>query len=153
MRPVGERFWEKVDRRGADECWLWTASTDRYGYGQFWGPSGLCLAHRFAYELVVRPIPVGLKLDHVCHTNDPSCSGGPTCPHRRCVNPAHLEAVTAVENTRRGRSFSTVNAAKTHCPAGHAYTPSNTYRTPQGHRDCRQCVAARARRYKQRKAA
>jgi DNA adenine methylase len=27
-----DRFWAKVDTSG--DCWLWTASTDRYGYGQ-----------------------------------------------------------------------------------------------------------------------
>ena len=32
MKSVEERFWEKVDRRGPDECWPWTAYSDRYGY-------------------------------------------------------------------------------------------------------------------------
>lgn len=30
-----ERFLNKVDSRGPDECWEWTASTDKDGYGQF----------------------------------------------------------------------------------------------------------------------
>lgn len=30
---VAERFWSKVDK--TDDCWLWTAATNRRGYGQF----------------------------------------------------------------------------------------------------------------------
>jgi hypothetical protein len=46
--------------------------------------------HRFAYELLVGPIPAGLVLDHLCR-------------NRLCVNPNHLEPVTNSENPRRGR--------------------------------------------------
>ena len=58
-----KRFWEKVDRRGPDECWEWTASVKPNGYGQFsvvrdgkWLKS---YAHRYGYELIVGPIPEG----------------------------------------------------------------------------------------------
>jgi len=61
------------------------------------------LAHRIAYQLVVGPIPDGLVLDHLCHTRDPDCADNANCPHRRCVNPAHLEPVTRRENIARGR--------------------------------------------------
>lgn len=30
-------------------------------------------------------------------------------------------------------------AAKTHCPRGHAYTPENTYLSKRGWRNCREC--------------
>jgi hypothetical protein len=63
------------------------------------------------------------------------------------VNPAHLEAVEAVENAHRSG-----HAVKTHCPAGHPYDEVNTYQRPQG-RICRECTREAGRRYKARKRA
>jgi hypothetical protein len=34
-RNLRKRFWSKVDVQGEDECWLWTAKKNRYGYGEF----------------------------------------------------------------------------------------------------------------------
>ncbi len=101
------RFWSKVDKAG--DCWLWTAGLDKRGYGRFsaqqdgvWVPR---LAHVVAWELTNGPVTAdpsaGHTLDHVCHTRDDSCPGGPACLHRRCVNPEHLEPVTRRENTQR----------------------------------------------------
>lgn len=81
--------------RSPEECWPWQGSMCATGYG-----SGS--PHRATYRLFVGPIPSGLVLDHVCHTVDLECSGGTDCPHRRCVNPGHLEPVTRSENSRRG---------------------------------------------------
>lgn len=41
-------------------------------------------------------------------------------------------------------------AAKTHCPKGHAYDEANTYTDRQGHRYCRKCRSAVQARYKAR---
>lgn len=38
-----------------------------------------------------------------------------------------------------GLAMSPNNQHKTHCRHGHEYTPENTYRTPAGYRQCRQC--------------
>lgn len=140
-----ERFWKKVDK--TDDCWLWTAHTIK-GYGYFHVGTGLTLqAHRFAYETCVGPISKGLVIDHTCHTL--ACPGGPTCPHRRCVNPAHLEVVTQGENARRG-GLARANRArlnsKTHCINGHEYLPENTYWRKNGGRVCRTCHILRMRR-------
>lgn len=80
-----DRFWEKVDKRGPDECWPWRAARDpntHYGRFQDW------LAHRASYVIHFGKIPEGAVIDHLC-TNPP------------CVNPAHLEAVSQRENTKR----------------------------------------------------
>lgn len=70
-------------------CWRWLLALDRDGYGVWHHDGGRKrAAHRVMYELVVGAIPDGLELDHLCRV-------------RSCVNPAHLEAVTHRENSRR----------------------------------------------------
>lgn len=94
-------FWRLVDTCGgdADSCWLWQGTVSVHGYGS-WMHSP---AHRFAYAQAHGVIPPGLVLDHICH--DPAtCSGGPSCLHRRCVNPTHLKAVPQAENVSPHRS-------------------------------------------------
>lgn len=144
-----QRFWSKVEK-SPNGCWLWTASLTGPGYGQFWAKGQNVLAHRFAYEALVGPIPSGLELDHICH-NDSDCAGGSHCPHRACVNPAHLEPVTHAVNSRRGRGQDSHNHLKTHCPKGHAYASGNLYIAPRGDRHCRICnrEATRKRRAKE----
>ncbi len=119
------RFWENVDLEGPDGCWLWTGTTNGVGYGQLWVEGRRVYAHRFSYELLVGLIPAGLQLDHLCRV-------------RHCVRPDHLEPVTRRENILRGEAPSARCAAKTHCPAGHEYSPENTY-VYRGARQCRAC--------------
>ena len=108
-------------------CWLWTASTKGNGYGQFGVGSGAdrknLQAHRASYEFYVGPIPPGLEIDHLCRV-------------RSCVNPAHLEPVTPLENTRRAA------AVRTSCRAGHPYVQDvgSGYRCEQ----CRSATVARS---------
>lgn len=84
------RFWSKVAI--TPSCWLWLGWTDRDGYGALDVAGKFTRAHRYAYELLIGPIPEGLTLDHVVAWG---------CHHKNCVNPGHLEPVTAAENTRR----------------------------------------------------
>lgn len=101
--PFERRFWSRVEKAGPDDCWEWTGTRQLNGYGNFGsGATRSRLVHRIAYELLVGPIPAGLVLDHTCHTRMPECQDNADCPHRRCVNPAHLEPVTYRENIRRG---------------------------------------------------
>jgi hypothetical protein len=89
------------------------------------------------YEVVFGPIPEGLEIDHTCHNVSTSCGGGPTCKHRRCVNPAHLEAVTTKVNCER-RPRQNQNDGKTHCVNGHEFDDENTYNRSDG-RACKEC--------------
>lgn len=144
-------FWAKVAK--TDTCWTWTAAKARGNYGSFNAAGRTYRAHRFAYELHFGPIPDGLQIDHLCHNEDTTCPGGEACLHRRCVNPAHLEAVTGRENTFRAVTIATLNAAKTHCANGHEFTPENTIlvkpsRTRRNSgRACRICRRAAQSRY------
>jgi hypothetical protein len=122
-------------------CIVWTGVL-RNGYGVISSGNRWLRAHRVAYELLVGPIPDGLVLDHLCRNT-------------RCINPHHLEPVTVRENTLRSPiALSAINARKTHCPAGHEYSPENTYLRANGHRACRACgrLAARERWTRQRAA-
>lgn len=146
---VAERFWSKVDRSaGPDGCWLWTAGLDEAGYGRFNPTSRVKVkAHRFAYELLVGPIPDGLQLDHVYDFG---------CRHRNCVNPAHLEPVTGRENTRRRRVNQGWPRNPSHCKHGHLFDEVNTGSRREGSRvwrSCRACGRDRQRKYQARKAA
>lgn len=117
-KSAPDRFWVKVHK--TNDCWYWTASLDSAGYGLFRANGRMNKAHRYAYELLVAPIPAGLTIDHLCRV-------------RTCVNPDHLEAVTQQENTARAR--------KSHCIRGHEFTKENTYWS----RSCRACWNVRKR--------
>lgn len=88
-----ERFWAKVEKRGPDECWIWTGGK-RNGYGFFNVPPTTIGAHRFAYTEVKGEIPEGMVVDHRCRV-------------KLCVNPDHLQVVTVALN---GQNVSGLNA-------------------------------------------
>jgi hypothetical protein len=138
------RFWASVKK--TEDCWIWTGRISEHGYGLFntgrrsLGENRRHYAHRYSYELLVGPIPEGLTLDHLCHTQDDACADADNCLHRRCCNPAHLEPVTSAVNTRRGSA-----ARKTHCKYKHELTAANTYRqSATGRRSCIECRKLRA---------
>jgi hypothetical protein len=133
------RFKAKVDFGSEyDDCHLWRAATDSDGYGKFRMPNGQVKgAHIIAWETAnLRPVPEGWHVDHLCRI-------------RRCCNPDHLEAVEHSENTMRGEGFTAKNAAKTHCPHGHEYTPENT----RWHHNSRECIACIRQRDRERRQA
>lgn len=134
------RFWSKVAQTGnVCECWIWRANKTRGGYGMFRLSGKMRLAHRVAYELAIGAIPEGLQIDHLCK-------------ERSCVNPFHLEPVTAKENTRRGDAPSARHALKTHCPLGHEYTAANLIHRNNGSRQCKVCYRVYYQNRKQRAA-
>lgn len=116
-----------------DDCWNWPELSNSRGYvPSACSENGVVrrfLAHREAYRRLVGPIPEGLQLDHLCR-------------NRRCINPRHLEPVTSRENVLRSLAPSALNAKKTHCKHGHAFTSKNTFVYPTRWgtgRGCRQC--------------
>jgi len=93
------------------------------------------LAHRFAYELLVGPIPDGLHTDHLCRNHS-------------CVRPDHLEPVTCAVNVQRGIGPAALNAKKAHCMHGHPFDGPNTMIAKNGKRQCRTCHNLRGQRAK-----
>lgn len=108
-------------------CWEWTGATNGYRYGMLFVHGRRYYAHRLSYQLAAETIPARYVVDHLCENT-------------LCFNPEHLEAVTHQENIRRASKV----GAKTHCVHGHAYTPENTYVTPAGARQCRNCNKRRS---------
>ena len=87
MKTFEERFWEKVDVRDWDDCWLWTAGQHPYGYGviEYFGVAQY--AHRIAYELSYDDVEFGSEL-YVLHC----------CDNPPCCNPGHLYQGTHQDN-------------------------------------------------------
>ena len=94
-----EVFWSRVNKGAPNGCWEWTGYRQKFGHGSLARVTGhvkpeYILAHRYAWELLVGPIPAGACLLHKCD-NPP------------CVNPDHCYVGDRFDNARdkieRGR--------------------------------------------------
>lgn len=122
MTTTTERFWVKVNK--TDDCWEWLGATNDGGYGRFRLEGHWKMAHRYAYETLVGPIPEGVEPDHLCR-------------NRICTKPEHMELVTHAINVARGLAGK-YQSRRTHCAQGHLFDLFNTY-FYKGHRQCKAC--------------
>lgn len=111
-------------------CWNWIAFKDKDGYGYVRHRYKGYRAHRFSYYIATGRLDAKKLIHHKCE-------------NKACVNPAHLEELTAKEHiavTTKGACA--LNKLKTHCLRGHEYTPKNTGRDQKG-RYCIRCAQER----------
>lgn len=116
-KPIADRFWPKVDRRGPDECWPWLAASTPGGYGVI-GSGGLVghggdgfmrMATHVSWEIANgTPWPDGKWALH-------SCDNPP------CVNPRHIEPGDQIENMSQAKARRRVRSGTNHPMHLHPY--------------------------------
>lgn len=143
VTEADERAFRRRVTISENGCHMWTGYISRYGYGQISVKEGRTVkAHNLAWQIAYGDPPEGLFPDHLCR-------------NKACVNPEHIDWVTAAENARRERA---TRPASTHCRSGlhrwDDYPPSVGINTDGStRRRCRPCrnaaIAARKARLKQ----
>lgn len=95
FEPDLTAFLSSVDE--GDRHWIWSGRVNPSGYGVVYIQGHTVTAHRVAHEWAAGPIHAWMEVDHMCRT-------------QLCVNPDHLEAVTHLENVRRGKTAEALRA-------------------------------------------
>lgn len=142
-----ERFKDRAPiDTGTTDCVEWTGQLDKEGYGavSYWdsqtGKSVKRKAHRVSYWIHYGFIDER-EIDHLCR-------------NRACVNPLHLELVTAGINTARGQSAVSAAAAAFllgYCLRGHRLAEVGLHKSGKS-RCCAECGRQRVAKYLARKA-
>jgi hypothetical protein len=78
-------FLDKKSRSTPSGCHLWLGGLDKDGYGQTWFEGANIRTHRLVWFFNFGAIPEGLVVMHSCDTP-------------ACINPAHLNLGTNIEN-------------------------------------------------------
>lgn len=129
------------DRGYSSPCWIWRMAISSSGYAHTqvrFIDKIVAGAHCLSHLHFIGPIPPGYEVDHLCAV-------------KTCVNPAHLEAVTKLENIRR--SHPQMLAAgllkrKEACNHGHPLRGDNIRIDYRGGRRCKECDRRRVREYR-----
>lgn len=130
------RFWERVERRGPEECWPWLGKLGQRDYGRIMVGGVHYPAQVYSWMIHHRaPFPAGMK---GCHR----------CDNPLCVNPLHVWAGTQRENMLDAREKGRLRASRqTHCSNGHELAGDNLHISPRtGWRKCRACARQRVAR-------
>ena len=131
-----KRFWDKVEKTRT--CWIWKASLDGKGYGQFvLGAGRIIRAHRYSMTLLHGEFPSTVFVLH-------------KCDNKKCVRPSHLFLGTQLDNMRdmskKGR-WRNQSQYITHCPRGHEYSRDNTGYNKTKTGRSRVCIRCRKQRW------
>lgn len=113
-----EVIWDSYEE-SIGGCWVWTKSNDRYGYGQVSVYGQASRAHVISYILTNGDIPAGMTINHKCAV-------------RNCINPEHLELMTAGDNSREA-------SARRAVPISYKRGHYDYGVSPSGYRWCRTC--------------
>jgi hypothetical protein len=97
--PDIKRFNAKTKRLD-NGCVIWMASKEKRGYGRFFMQGHVYFAHRVSYVIAHGKIDPDLVVDHLCF-------------NKSCVNPDHLQLVTAQQNSENRQSRVSKNYSRT----------------------------------------
>ena len=127
-----KRFFRNVTK--TDDCWHWSGSSDKDGYGVISMFGSQQRAHRVSLVIAGTDVSNGLA----CHT----------CDNPSCVNPNHLYVGDQKQNVRdamlKGRR-NTGWSERKHCIHGHPLSGKNLYIYKNtGQRMCRKCRSVRS---------
>jgi hypothetical protein len=152
-RYLLRQFGIKVVKDEETDCWHWPLHVAANGYGKWWWDGEVTTAHRWLMEQICRVnLPRKMHVDHAKWTG---------CAYRDCVNPNHLEIVTAAENIRRGdfigKRGKRVWDRGAWCEDGHPFSNANTfflYDREEGVsvRHCKTCEPLRWKRVEKKRA-
>lgn len=95
--PINERLLSKIDKNDETNCWEWTGSLSKFGYGRIGFRDKVYLTHRISYEIFNGSFDQNL---FVCHK----------CDNPKCINPEHLFLGSQLDNMKdcstKKRAFS-----------------------------------------------